>query len=93
MARKDNQKWHRKRHRIGDACAWRCFYCDGIIICPNCYPDTPREYMATFDHFYPKSKGGGNTYGNLVLACGPCNQDKDDKVLTKPLTHTIGALT
>lgn len=99
MAGKDNRKWHNKRHRIGDACEWRCHYCDGIVICPNCYPEVPREYMATLDHLYPKSRGGGRSYENLVMACGPCNQDKDDNILTdvgmdKPseLTHSIGTL-
>jgi 5-methylcytosine-specific restriction endonuclease McrA len=97
MASKDNRKWHNKRHRIGDACEWHCHYCGGIVICPNCYPDVPREYMATLDHYHPKSLGGGRSYENLVMACGPCNQDKDDHILTggeisnlPGLTYSIG---
>jgi 5-methylcytosine-specific restriction endonuclease McrA len=70
------------------------------VVCPNCYPDTPREYEATLDHLHPKSKGGGRTYENLVMACGPCNVEKADKILTdvgfskvKELSYTIGTLT
>ena len=35
----------------------------------------------TIDHVLPKSKGGLNTWENLVLACPPCNQYKADFTL------------
>lgn len=35
----------------------------------------------TVDHIYPQSKGGGNTWENLVTACQPCNNRKADKTL------------
>jgi len=35
----------------------------------------------TIDHVMPASKGGGNTWENLVTACAPCNSKKGDKTL------------
>ena len=35
----------------------------------------------TLDHVIPKSKGGLNTWKNLVTCCSPCNLKKDDKLL------------
>jgi len=33
----------------------------------------------TIDHVVPKSKGGNNTWANLVTCCSPCNRKKGDK--------------
>ena len=33
----------------------------------------------TLDHVIPKSKGGPNTWKNLVTCCGECNVKKGDK--------------
>ena len=33
------------------------------------------------DHVVPLSRGGGNIYGNLVVACAKCNVAKGDKLL------------
>jgi hypothetical protein len=35
----------------------------------------------TIDHVIPKSKGGQDTWENLVVACAPCNVKKGDKLL------------
>lgn len=35
----------------------------------------------TIDHVIPKSKGGGDTWENLVVACSKCNTKKGDKYL------------
>ena len=35
----------------------------------------------TLDHIIPKSKGGKNTWTNLVCACVDCNRKKSDKSL------------
>ena len=36
---------------------------------------------ATVDHVIPKSRGGGNTWENVTLACAPCNQKKGSSLL------------
>jgi 5-methylcytosine-specific restriction endonuclease McrA len=35
----------------------------------------------TIDHVIPKSKGGKDTWENLVVACSKCNTKKSDKLL------------
>lgn len=37
------------------------------------------EYGNTVDHIQPKSRGGQNTWGNLVTACKDCNGRKADR--------------
>lgn len=52
----------------------------------------------TIDHVIPKSKGGRNTWDNLVTACGSCNAYKGNMtpnkigltLLKKPVKPTIG---
>ena len=36
---------------------------------------------STIDHVVPKSKGGKNTWENVVLACEKCNQKKGNRLL------------
>lgn len=36
------------------------------------------QLAATVDHIVPKSRGGTDTYGNLIAACVACNQIKAD---------------
>jgi len=36
---------------------------------------------ATFDHVYPKSRGGRTGWTNIVTACYSCNQKKENKTL------------
>ncbi|MGV9679850.1 HNH endonuclease [Nocardia sp. NPDC003482] len=43
----------------------RCGYCAGPA--------------RTVDHIVPRSRGGTNTWNNLVAACGPCNTRKADR--------------
>ncbi|MGW4248364.1 HNH endonuclease, partial [Nocardia sp. NPDC004722] len=38
---------------------YRCGYCNG--------------WARTVDHIRPRSRGGPNTWANLIAACGPCN--------------------
>ena len=35
----------------------------------------------TIDHVIPKSRGGDDSWENLVVACSPCNVKKGDKLL------------
>ena len=42
---------------------------------------TFRESDLTLDHVVPRSKGGKNTWSNVVAACKGCNQKKRDFLL------------
>lgn len=44
---------------------YRCGYCSG--------------WARTVDHIRPRSRGGPNTWANLIAACGPCNTYKADR--------------
>jgi len=37
------------------------------------------EYATTIDHVIPRSRGGLNTWGNLIAACAPCNGRKANR--------------
>lgn len=39
----------------------------------------------TIDHVVPRSRGGRHEWNNVVLACSPCNQRKDSRLL-----HELG---
>lgn len=45
----------------------------------------------TIDHIIPRSRGGEDTWENLVVACMPCNTKKGDKLLedTNMILRTI----
>lgn len=43
----------------------KCAYCGGVA--------------TTIDHVFPRSRGGLDTWENLVAACYTCNQAKGDK--------------
>ncbi len=46
--------------------------------CQYCANTFPSEKL-TLDHVLPRSKGGKNTWFNLVAACKKCNQKKGNK--------------
>lgn len=46
--------------------------------CQYCAKNYPSDKL-TIDHILPSSRGGGNTWLNLVAACKKCNQKKGDK--------------
>jgi 5-methylcytosine-specific restriction endonuclease McrA len=50
---------------------YSCQYC-GIDLC---------DKTATIDHIIPRSKGGSNTWVNLVAACKDCNLFKGNRTL------------
>lgn len=55
----------------------RCAYCD--VELHRCAAYGSRKFglpEGTVDHFIPRSKGGGNSRGNRVLACSTCNEGK-----------------
>ncbi len=46
----------------------RCQYCDQRVA----------SDAFTYDHIVPRSRGGDTSWGNIVVACLPCNQYKAD---------------
>ena len=46
--------------------------------CQYCGKEFPSNKL-TLDHLIPKSKGGKNTWENLVTACKKCNQKKGNR--------------
>ena len=54
-------------------CGRRCVYCA-----------SPLDFdIATIDHVFPVAKGGIDSPGNLVAACGRCNRLKGDLLPTE----------
>lgn len=52
------------------------------------------KYGDTIDHIMPKSRGGGNTWANLCVACFDCNNAKSDSTpseagLKQPVIPTV----
>jgi 5-methylcytosine-specific restriction endonuclease McrA len=58
------------RNRIMRRDNYSCVYCGS-------------KKNLTIDHLIPKSKGGGNSWDNLVTCCSPCNIKKGDKLLNE----------
>lgn len=50
--------------------------------CGYCGKKFTKEQL-TVDHIIPKSRGGNNTYMNLVTSCAVCNIEKDNKTLAE----------
>ena len=60
---------HCTRENIMTRDKYTCQYCGA----------RPLKKELTLDHVIPKSRGGGNTWENLVSACKKCNQKKGNK--------------
>lgn len=65
----------RLRIALCEAQNWRCCYCTCRL--------TMRDWedggaFPSFEHVVPRSKGGSNHRDNLVIACEPCNVDRDN---------------
>lgn len=54
------------RRRVFKRDGYQCGYCGS-------------KRNLTIDHIIPRSKGGDNSWGNLVTCCSKCNNQKDDK--------------
>lgn len=50
-------------------------------VCAYCGGHFPNYHHLSRDHIVPKSKGGVNTWMNVVTACTSCNNKKDNKTL------------
>lgn len=51
-------------------------------VCQYCYKSVTIS-NATIDHVIPKSRGGGHTWENLVIACSKCNGKKGSRLLNE----------
>ncbi len=54
------------RNRVFKRDNYECAYCGS------------KKYL-TIDHVIPKSRGGDNSWTNLITCCSPCNRQKGDK--------------
>lgn len=50
-------------------------------VCAYCGGHFPNYHNLSKDHIFPKSKGGENTWMNVVTACKDCNSKKGNKTL------------
>jgi 5-methylcytosine-specific restriction endonuclease McrA len=53
---------------------WTCAYCGTV---------NHNETKLTCDHIVPRSRGGKDIWENVVTACMPCNNYKDNYLLTE----------
>jgi 5-methylcytosine-specific restriction endonuclease McrA len=57
------------RARLAEAQNHRCCYCGEPLL----------DEATTFEHVVPRSRGGRETWENLVLACRWCNEKRGDE--------------
>ncbi|HUP88745.1 MAG TPA: HNH endonuclease [Longimicrobiales bacterium] len=62
---------------------YRCMYCG-----KHRTQLRGREFL-TRDHIVPVSKGGANTWENVVTACSPCNNRKGNHLLNEVGMHPL----
>lgn len=73
----------RKGHYIVSRGRTQCYYCK----CPFNWDDPTSEYYPTREHKQPRSKGGRNGHGNVVLACSRCNNEKGAMTLRQYMEY------
>jgi len=66
-------RWSRRAVLQRDG--YRCIYC-GVEAGQRQYGNLITKAEFTVDHVVPRSKGGGNTWGNTACACQDCNNRK-----------------
>lgn len=54
----------------------RCRYCGRLVVRVK---GGIGPTVLTFDHVFPRSRGGDSSFDNLVVACQPCNTRKADR--------------
>lgn len=59
----------------------RALFKRDLHICAYCGKHFPNFYHLSRDHIVPKSKGGKNSWTNVVTSCMDCNSRKGDKTL------------
>jgi len=57
------------RLKVFERDSYKCHYCSKQLT----------RFSATLDHIQPVSKGGDNSFENLVTACLHCNSERGNK--------------
>lgn len=70
LERPENIKDARFREKFFDDEGPRCHYCLAMLTFES----------FEIDHFVPRSKGGGDEYSNLRVACHVCNRKKRNQI-------------
>jgi hypothetical protein len=78
LDRESERRKSTKRHRLGAAQQWRCYYCHEQGT-ENSGADQRTWHV---DHVYAKALGGDSKEDNLVLACATCNLKKNHKLVS-----------
>ncbi len=63
------------RYKVFERDSYKCYYCEKQLT----------RFSATLDHIQPVSKGGDNSFDNLVTACLHCNSKRG----SSPVMETI----
>jgi len=66
---KDFYNIRENRYKVFERDGYKCHYCGKQLT----------RYSATLDHIQPISKGGDNSYDNLITACLHCNSSRTNK--------------
>jgi 5-methylcytosine-specific restriction endonuclease McrA len=69
---------HFKRERIQVRFSRLNIYTRDNFTCQYCGGHLPSEDL-TFDHVFPRSRGGKTAWENIVTCCIPCNRHKSDR--------------
>ena len=64
------------RHKVFERDGYKCHYCSKQLT----------RFSATLDHIQPVSKGGDNSFDNLVTACLHCNAERGNKPVMEFVT-------
>lgn len=65
------------RQKVFERDGYKCHYCSKQLT----------RFSATLDHIQPVSKGGDNSFHNLVTACLHCNSERGNKPIMDYLTQ------
>ena len=65
------------RTKVFERDGYKCHYCEKQLT----------RFNATIDHIQPVSKGGDNSFGNLVTACLHCNSERGNKPVMDFITN------
>ena len=68
------------RHKVFERDGYKCHYCEKQLT----------RFSATLDHIQPVSKGGDNSFENLVTACLHCNAERGNKPVMDFVTKDGG---